>query len=77
VDLVLSDVAMPRLGGLALVARLRAERPELRVILMTGYAGEVAAERAELPPGAPLLQKPVRSELLLRTLRDVLAGRAG
>ena len=77
VDLVLTDLAMPRLGGLALAGRLRAMRPELPVVLMTAYAGEAADSRAELPPGAPLLQKPVRSDALLRTLRDVLEGRTG
>jgi PAS domain S-box-containing protein len=43
VDVVVSDVLMPRMGGIELVSRLRAEGSDHRVILVTGYAGEEIA----------------------------------
>ena len=65
VDLVLSDVTMPHMSGPELVLRLRAERPDLRVLLMTGYAAD-----QELTD--PVVHKPVMPEALARAVRAVL-----
>jgi two-component system, cell cycle sensor histidine kinase and response regulator CckA len=57
VRLILLDLVMPRMGGLELFDRLRAEGTTARVLLMSGYAAE-AAVRGRLPDGVPFLPKP-------------------
>jgi CheY-like chemotaxis protein len=69
VDLVLTDVVMPELGGPELAARLTAEQPGLKVVYMTGYAERAVV--GELAPW-PLLQKPFNVGALADTLREVL-----
>jgi two-component system cell cycle sensor histidine kinase/response regulator CckA len=72
IDLLLTDVTMPRIKGPELAAALLAEQPRMRVIYMSGYS-----ERA-LPSGAgsPIcLQKPFSAKTLARTVRAVLDAR--
>ena len=73
-DLLLSDVAMPLLDGPGLAALIRAARPEVRVLYMSGYPVEVASESFGLPEGAPFLRKPFTRAALTRAIRDALAG---
>ena len=67
IDLLLTDVRMPFLGGSELAAKLVAERPDLRLLYISGYAAKV-----ELGPNAALLQKPFVRADLLRAVRNVL-----
>jgi two-component system, cell cycle sensor histidine kinase and response regulator CckA len=69
IDLLLTDVVMPELGGPELAARLTAHRPHLKVVYMTGYAERAVA--GELAPW-PLLQKPFDVGTLAEAVRDVL-----
>ena len=69
---VITDVVMPRMGGRALVERLRATRPELPVILMSGYAEDFPMTELE-GRGTVCLQKPFAPEVLLRRIRELLA----
>ncbi len=72
VDVVVTDLRMPAVGGPALVARLRADRPDLPVVVVSGYAGgEDDAERALLA-GAAFLAKPFTAEALLGGVRAAL-----
>jgi signal transduction histidine kinase/CheY-like chemotaxis protein len=75
VDLVLSDVVMPVLNGGELGERLAAERPELRVLFMSGYTDDDIVRRGLLRPGSPFLQKPFMPEDLSRKVREVLDAR--
>ncbi|MEK7867318.1 MAG: PAS domain S-box protein [Planctomycetota bacterium] len=75
-DLLLSDIVMPRLGGKALATRLAWARPDLRVILMTGYTDDAGLRQGDLPEGWSLLQKPFTSRALAERLRDALRPRA-
>ncbi len=65
IDLVLSDAVMPRMSGAQLVERLRARRPDLKVVIMSGYSTLHGTEHAL--PGVPFLQKPVTPEVLAET----------
>ncbi|MGL4559864.1 MAG: ATP-binding protein, partial [Afipia sp.] len=69
VDLVITDHAMPRMTGAQLAAAIKAERPDLPVILATGYA--------ELPPGVeadlPKLAKPFRQQDLMQAVTAAIA----
>jgi CheY-like chemotaxis protein len=72
VDLVLSDVVMPILNGRELSERLAVDRPEIRVLFMSGYTDDDIVRRGLLEPGAPFLQKPFMPADLSRKVRDVL-----
>jgi CheY-like chemotaxis protein len=72
IDLLITDLVMPRMGGLDLAARLRMRRPDLRVIFMSGYADRAVAAR--LPAGAPMLHKPFTPAALAQRVQEVLAA---
>ncbi len=72
IELLLTDVVMPGIGGPALAERLTKERPELRVLYASGYT-KGAIEQHGVFEGSPaLLQKPFTPESLLRKVREVL-----
>jgi two-component system cell cycle sensor histidine kinase/response regulator CckA len=71
-DLLLSDIVMPRINGRELALRLRAERPDLRLILMSGYTDDSIAQGRELPPDTAFLAKPFTPEELAAAVRRVL-----
>jgi two-component system cell cycle sensor histidine kinase/response regulator CckA len=73
--LLLTDVVMPGVGGPELARRLRSLRPELPVVLMSGYAANQVAEGA-LGPGTRLLDKPFRMSELAAVLHEMLSARS-
>jgi signal transduction histidine kinase len=75
VDLVLSDVVMPRMGGKALDEALRSHRPDLPLLFMSGYPGQEVAERGLLDPLASFIQKPFSPQELVLKVRGLLDGR--
>jgi CheY-like chemotaxis protein len=74
VDLVISDVVMPEMGGRELARRLAALRPSLPVLFISGYTGEDVIQRGLLEPGAPFQQKPFTPDGLARKVREMLDG---
>ncbi|MCK6445286.1 MAG: MASE1 domain-containing protein [Planctomycetes bacterium] len=72
IDLLLSDMVMPGMGGRQLAERLRADRPGLRVVFMSGYS----ADREPAENGAPIehLQKPFTRATLLAKVHASLAA---
>jgi signal transduction histidine kinase/CheY-like chemotaxis protein len=77
VDLVISDVVMPEMGGRELGRSLAELRPTLPVLFISGYAGEDVIQRGLLEPGSPFQQKPFAVEHLARKVRDMLDGAGG
>ncbi len=73
IDAVVSDMVMPGMSGPELVEKLRALRPELKVLYVSGYSADIVGQRVALQPGTAFLQKPFRANALLLKLRD--AGR--
>ena len=73
VDLLLTDVVMRRMSGPELVERLHASHPELKVVYMSGYTGELMAEREVLNRDIALLEKPFTRTTLLSTIHCALA----
>ncbi|MFN7995761.1 MAG: ATP-binding protein [Bryobacteraceae bacterium] len=71
IDLLLSDVVMPKMGGRELALELRKQRPGVRIVFISGYAGQTA-ERALRLPGACILAKPFSLKVLAKTVRDAL-----
>jgi CheY-like chemotaxis protein len=74
IDLVLSDVVMPRLGGRELLARIRASDPDARVLLMSGYTSNTEAVSELLATGATLIEKPFAIDVLLSRINEMLAS---
>jgi PAS domain S-box-containing protein len=72
IDLVLTDLVMPEMGGHELVAQLRVRNPGLRVVFMSGYAEEAMTTNGSIAPGTGYVEKPFEVETLMRRLREVL-----
>jgi CheY-like chemotaxis protein len=72
IDLLFTDLVMPHgISGAELAQQARQIRPELKILLGSGYSGISAAAAADLP----ILGKPYRQAELAAKLRAVLAGR--
>ncbi len=75
IDLLLTDVVMPRMGGPALARKLRERWPAARVLFMTGYAEADAFSAEELPTSQlEVLRKPFTPTELVRSVRRALDG---
>jgi nitrogen-specific signal transduction histidine kinase/CheY-like chemotaxis protein len=74
IDAVLTDLAMPEIGGRDLARRLRTQRPTLPVVFMTGYTDDVVTSRGLLDSGVPFLEKPLSPDTIVRTMREVIAA---
>ena len=68
-NVVFSDVVMPGMGGLRLAERLAEEKPDLPVILATGYSQEIAQSGSG---GRPVILKPYRLATLSEALTDAI-----
>ena len=75
IQLLLTDVVMPLMNGRELEARVRAQRPAVRTVFMSGYTAETIAHRGFLEPGIDFLQKPFHGNSLGRKVREVLDRR--
>jgi signal transduction histidine kinase/ActR/RegA family two-component response regulator len=71
VVMVVTDVVMPRMGGIELARRLRKARPELPILFVTGYV-EKSASLHESAAGTPVLLKPFAPEALLRAVSSAI-----
>jgi len=72
VDLAISDVVMPEMGGRELGQSLARAEPSLPVLFMSGYTGEDVVQRGLLDPGAPFQQKPFTPAGLATKVRAML-----
>jgi PAS domain S-box-containing protein len=72
IDLLLTDVVMRHMSGPELAERLNTIRPSLKVVYMSGYTGELMANRQVLKPGVTLLEKPFSRNALLNTVHEKL-----
>jgi PAS domain S-box-containing protein len=69
IDAVLLDLAMPDADGAEVFAAMQQIRPEIPVILASGYSEEMAADRFDVPPNAAFLRKPYTPESLVAAIR--------
>ena len=74
IDLLLTDVVMPRMGGPLLAEALRKSRPGIRVLFMSGYTDDIVLKQGILNAEEVLLQKPFTSATLSRKVRSILDG---
>lgn len=71
-ELLITDVVMPRLGGKELAERLKAYYPGLKVLFISGYTGNTIIHQHRLGSGVEFLQKPFSPGTLARKVREVL-----
>jgi PAS domain S-box-containing protein len=74
IELVVTDVVMPGLSGRAVVDRLRERHPGLPALFVSGYSGDVIAQRGVIEAGFHFLPKPFTPAGLLEQIRRVLDG---
>ena len=74
VDLLLTDLVLPGIGGPELAGRLRRRRPGLKVLFMSGYADETLAARHRLPTGGAFIGKPFGLNELQAKVEEVLSA---
>ena len=82
IDLVLTDMVMPRMSGQELARHIATLKPGIRVVFMSGSLEQVMGNQGNLEPGPLFLQKPFTMDALMRTIRraldsDPLASRSG
>ena len=73
IHLVLADMIMPKMGGAELAERLKKERPELKVLFMSGYSEHAGEVSVQISPHA-ILTKPFSIATLIGRVREVLGG---
>ncbi len=74
IDLLLTDVVMPKKGGRELAEELRRTLPNLKVLFISGYTGDFVVRNAILESGAAFVQKPFSMQYLAKKVREVLDG---
>jgi signal transduction histidine kinase/CheY-like chemotaxis protein len=77
IDLLLTDIVMPRMRGTELAKEARELRPELKVVYMSGYTDGGVLSRGVIEPGASFLQKPFTAHSLHEKVRQTLGEPAG
>jgi hypothetical protein len=71
-DLLLSDIVMPVMGGRELVDRLRAVKPNIKILFMSGYVDDPVILKAVQDAAVPFLEKPFTRDSLAKKVRDTL-----
>ena len=72
INLLVTDLMMPGMTGHDLAGRLRAVRPEIKILFVSGYPGGPGGEQTRLQPGESFLQKPFTSQVFITKVREIL-----
>jgi CheY-like chemotaxis protein len=72
IDLLITDVVMPQMGGKALTEQVLRMYPRIKVLFVSGYATDSIADHGRLNPGTHFLSKPFTRAAFARKIRAVL-----
>jgi CheY-like chemotaxis protein len=72
VDLLVTDIGLPGLNGRQVADAAREQRPDLKVLFMTGYAENATIANGFLEPGMEMITKPFAIEALATRIRDMI-----
>lgn len=72
IHLLVTDVVMPKMNGLQLKKRIERERPDIKVLFISGYTADIVSQRGILPSGTQFLQKPFSNKALAEKVRAVM-----
>jgi two-component system cell cycle sensor histidine kinase/response regulator CckA len=73
INLLISDVVMPGIGGKALAEQLQARLPDLKVLYISGYPDEAVVHHGMLDEGIAFLQKPFSATAIIQKVQEILA----
>jgi two-component system cell cycle sensor histidine kinase/response regulator CckA len=76
IDLLVTDIVMPKMNGRELAEKLKARHPRMQVLYISGYGGGIVPEKGDPELQARFLSKPFTVEALLRQVRSMLDDRA-
>ncbi len=76
IHILVTDVVMPHMNGSQLATKLGAERPDMKVLFISGYTDDTVFRHGFLEGGVAYLQKPFNLKSIAEKIRDVLSGRA-
>jgi two-component system, cell cycle sensor histidine kinase and response regulator CckA len=72
-----TDVVMPQMSGPELALRLARDRPDMKILCMSGYTDDSIVRHGVLEAKVAYLQKPLTTEALARKVREVLDAKRG
>lgn len=72
IDLLLTDVMLPGMGGRELAESLSASNPDLKVVYVSGFTEDEGVRIGQFPPGSRFLQKPFTLSALVSAVKDAL-----
>jgi CheY-like chemotaxis protein len=76
IQLVLTDVIMPKMDGKSLIQEIQRIRPDAKALFMSGYTADIINEQWLIDPGMNYISKPLNPDLLLGKIRSILTPHA-
>ncbi len=77
IDLLMTDVVMPKMNGRDLAEKIKAVFPEIKLLFMSGYSANVVTHQGVLDDGVAFVQKPFSTKELAGKIRELLDGSPG